>query len=499
LESSKNDKGKDNFNLEIDYSSLKKIKQILRLLSIEKLEKKGPYEPESQYLMSIGITPRYSNYFGQDSNLNLILKKISQNEGEKLIILPEKFILWHRKLPLFLNNFFECENEKGIPIKELSLSDEKPNSILYLKSKIHIPDQILNLLERENESNNEKRDKFSFMLSIEEGKIRSFSHLYENQIVSIHQTSNEFWINIDNTIQDTKINYQGACISRIEFEFLKKLEEDIKVIIPHLPKIEQCSFGFVTRDKKIVGLILYDMKLTHLTHTIGNLTNLKTLILDNNQIIVLPENLGNLINLRILSLRNNQLSSLPVTVGNLNKLEQLYLSNNRLNSLPKTFKNLKKLQMMLLNGNHFRSIPDALINMTELRILHFHENDLTSLPKAIENNKNLTILKLEWNSLTKIPETLGNITKLKTLRLNNNKIKSIPLSIGNLKNLECLHLYDNELSSLPESLGDLNKLQELWLGANKLVNISTTLNNLLFYLKQRGCQVHGLKVQKRKT
>ena len=68
---------------------------------------------------------------------------------------------------------------------------------------------------------------------------------------------------------------------------------------------------------------------------IGNLTNLTSLILINNQLTgSIPPELGNLTYLGSLDLSNNQLTgSIPLELGNLTNLTKLDLSNNQLLSL----------------------------------------------------------------------------------------------------------------------------------------------------------------------
>ena len=64
----------------------------------------------------------------------------------------------------------------------------------------------------------------------------------------------------------------------------------------------------------------------------GNLSNLETLWLDDNQLTgPIPVELGNLSNLESLNLYNNQLTgSIPVELGNLSNLKDLRLHNNEL-------------------------------------------------------------------------------------------------------------------------------------------------------------------------
>ena len=93
------------------------------------------------------------------------------------------------------------------------------------------------------------------------------------------------------------------------------------------------------------GLKLCCKKITALPETIGQLSNLQELWLDNNQIIVLPESIGQLSNLQYLSLSNNQITVLPESIGQLSNLQELWLNNNQITVLPESIGQLSNLQI----------------------------------------------------------------------------------------------------------------------------------------------------------
>ena len=85
---------------------------------------------------------------------------------------------------------------------------------------------------------------------------------------------------------------------------------------------------------------------------IGNLTGLKVLRLDINNLSSLPSKIGNLINLEELSLGHNNLSSLPPEIGSLVNLQVLGLGDNNLTpTLPPQIGSLVNLQEMRLGDN----------------------------------------------------------------------------------------------------------------------------------------------------
>ena len=71
-----------------------------------------------------------------------------------------------------------------------------------------------------------------------------------------------------------------------------------------------------------------------LPESIGQLSQLHELYLDNNLLSTLPESIGQLSQLQELYLNNNQLSTLLESIGRLSQLQQLDLSSNQLSALP---------------------------------------------------------------------------------------------------------------------------------------------------------------------
>lgn len=84
----------------------------------------------------------------------------------------------------------------------------------------------------------------------------------------------------------------------------------------------------------------------------------------------LPDDIGNMVQLKSLILSENKLQSLPESIGHLSNLKTLYLFHNQLTSLPESLSNLKGLQWLGLSGNSIsrktireleRKLPDTRI------------------------------------------------------------------------------------------------------------------------------------------
>ncbi|XP_076147259.1 uncharacterized protein LOC143131492 [Alosa pseudoharengus] len=108
------------------------------------------------------------------------------------------------------------------------------------------------------------------------------------------------------------------------------------------------------------------MKLHSLPQTITQLTKLKELYLDNNNLVGLPNSIGKMQRLQVLDLHNNKLKALPKTIGCLTgnmcvfrneRLKKLYLQTNNLSSLPVDFSNLRNLGILTLTENPMTAPP----------------------------------------------------------------------------------------------------------------------------------------------
>ncbi len=189
----------------------------------------------------------------------------------------------------------------------------------------------------------------------------------------------------------------------------------------------------------------------------------------------IPSELGNLTNLRTLMLRGNQLTgSIPPELGNLANLEILWLPMNQLvGPIPPELGNLANLKLLWLQRNQLVGpIPPELGNLAELKEFFLNENQLTgSIPPELGNLANLKLLGLQKNQLIgPIPSELGNLAELQSLLLSENQLTGgIPSELGKLSNLEGLLLFENQLTGrIPTEFGNLSKLQSLRLSENQL-------------------------------
>ncbi len=106
--------------------------------------------------------------------------------------------------------------------------------------------------------------------------------------------------------------------------------------------------------------------------SIGKLTNLQKLDLNNNQLTTLPKSIGKLTNLQRLNLSSNQIIDTSGSIGKLTNLQTIELSSNQLTTLPKSIGLLINLQDLYLSDNPIADLsPLEALTQEDLRVEFF--------------------------------------------------------------------------------------------------------------------------------
>ncbi|MFT5322430.1 MAG: hypothetical protein ACI8P0_000265 [Planctomycetaceae bacterium] len=204
-------------------------------------------------------------------------------------------------------------------------------------------------------------------------------------------------------------------------------------------------------------------ELNELPESLGQLTQLQTLDLSDNQLAALPEWLGRLTQLQMLDLSDNQLAALPEWLGRLTQLQTLNLSRNQLTALPESLGQLTQLQTLNLSRNRLTALPESLGQLTQLQTLNLYLNQLTVLPESLGQLTQLQTLELAANQLTTLPESLGQLKQLQRLDVDGNRLTTLPNSLSELRHLELLDIGcdagGNPFDSIPECVRPLNQLR----------------------------------------
>jgi internalin A len=229
------------------------------------------------------------------------------------------------------------------------------------------------------------------------------------------------------------------------------------------------SLGQLTQ---LQTLNLSNNQLTALPESLGQLTQLQTLDLSYNQLTALLESLGQLTQLRTLNLEHNQLTALPESLGQLSLLQTLDLSSNQLTALPESLGQLTQLQELRIEANRFTALPECVSSLTHLRELHVSNNELASLPNWFSG---LEELKLLWlgsqgggNPFRELPPCIRQLKKLNKLWALHCKLQSLPSWLDELSDLQLLNVFFNDLTDLPIAIANLDYLEQLLLKDNPL-------------------------------
>jgi len=137
---------------------------------------------------------------------------------------------------------------------------------------------------------------------------------------------------------------------------------------------------------------------------------------------------------------------LPPEIGELTELRVLTINDNDLKQLPKEIYDCTKLTRLEVQSNDLSSLPSGIEKLIHLRELSLRNNELIELPGGIGKLKSIVILQLWGNGLVLLPQDIGQLSSLKELYLKGNKLTRLPLSITNLK-LTYLDVADNHIRS----------------------------------------------------
>ncbi|CAA7024958.1 unnamed protein product [Microthlaspi erraticum] len=229
----------------------------------------------------------------------------------------------------------------------------------------------------------------------------------------------------------------------------------------------------------------------------------------------IPKEIGNITTLKSFVLEFNQISGkLPPELGNLKSIERLFVSSNNLSGeIPTTFSKLTSLTDVRISDNQFTgTIPDFIQNWTALEKLVIQASGLSGpIPSAIAPLNKLIDLRI--SDLTGPGSTfppLQKMTSMKILILRNcNLTGELPAYIGRIV-ATAFKLFDvsfNKLSGpIPETYSSLYNVDNIYFTNNMLNgevpswmvdkgdNIDITYNNFSKDPKTAGCENKAVKM-----
>lgn len=197
-----------------------------------------------------------------------------------------------------------------------------------------------------------------------------------------------------------------------------------------------------------------------------------------------PPSIFELSSLNLFNLRNNSIDISFSSIGNATNLQTLILSNSNLWRLDGIGSAPSLKSLHLTNNALVGTLPDEIYQLTYLEELLLNYNNFTgSLSTRIGQLKHLQLLYMYQNELSgEIPSDIGQLDKLKELALGDNHFTgTLPTELMKLSNLSILALerYEKKPSlgfhgPLPD-FATFSNLRELQLGGNHFtVGISVT-------------------------
>lgn len=184
--------------------------------------------------------------------------------------------------------------------------------------------------------------------------------------------------------------------------------------------VDPCSWSMVTcsLDGSVTAMGIPSSKLSGtLSPGIGNLTNLQSLLLQNNNISgPIPVELGKLENLQTIDLSGNQFSGwIPSSLGQLKNLKYLRLNNNNISGpFPGSLANLSGLTLLELSYNNLSGpIPRILAKSYNMvgnpflceRVKNCPVDSHTPLSVTLDTDKNT--VPSRWHKSQKVAIALG--------------------------------------------------------------------------------------------
>ncbi|XP_010939071.1 receptor kinase-like protein Xa21 [Elaeis guineensis] len=240
--------------------------------------------------------------------------------------------------------------------------------------------------------------------------------------------------------------------------------------------------------------------------SIGNLTFLQKLILDNNNFNnKIPPELGRLRRLKYLNLSGNSFQgAFPMNLTHCSKLRTLSLFSNQLvGNVPVEIDSLSTLNVLYLGNNSFTGvIPSSIGNLSLLLGFSVTLNHLTgSIPEDVSRLTMLVLFEVSANNFTgTIPSQLFNISSLHYLIASVNTLHGqLPPNMGiSLPNLRLIFLGDNQFyGPIPASLTNASGLQNIDIGQNNFSGkVPSDLGRLpqLYYLNMEENQLKARDV-----
>ncbi|AYO09776.1 protein kinase [Vibrio campbellii] len=153
--------------------------------------------------------------------------------------------------------------------------------------------------------------------------------------------------------------------------------------------------------------------LSDLPPELEQLTKLKIIFASNNRFTHLPEVLGKLPNLEMVGFKTNKIkmvseASLP------SQLRWLILTDNEIEVLPNSLGERPRLRKLALAGNCIKQLPNSMENLVNLELIRLSANQLEHFPDVLMKLPKLAWFAFAGNPFCKHPSSLDSVPKVTT-------------------------------------------------------------------------------------
>ncbi|XP_071963998.1 protein flightless-1 homolog [Antedon mediterranea] len=212
-----------------------------------------------------------------------------------------------------------------------------------------------------------------------------------------------------------------------------------------------------------------------------NLTDLIYINLSDNKLESLPPQMRRLTNLQTLILNNNPILHVQLRqITTMSQLHTLHIRNTQrnYNNIPPQLDMLTCLADVDVSHNELPKVPEAFYRLPSLKRLNLSSNCIKDLSSSVDCWVNLEMLNLSRNKLSSLPVAICRLTSLKKLYVNSNELdfEGIPPSIGKMSSLEQFLAASNKLELIPEGLCRCPKIKRLVLNSNCLVTLPEAIH-----------------------
>lgn len=251
-------------------------------------------------------------------------------------------------------------------------------------------------------------------------------------------------------------------------------------------------FGPLHKDignlRELRTLVVPSQSNSDIPSTIANLRKVEIFNIESKGCtIYFPEGIGNMISLK--TINTGQASVEGTSLGNLynlTSLESITLSDPKtVGEMPDGISKMAKLKTIRFSGIGISRLPNDIGDMASLESLDLSNcKSLLSVPASICNSTTLLTLKIGGMPITSLPENIGDIQSLTSINISScEKLITLPNSFARLKIAGELNLSNcKALSKLPNNLGDMVNITKLNLNnCEALTELPASLGN---YIKE---------------